>query len=206
MRARTHARRAGPRRRTHHPSTPPTPKGESPRPRPGREPSAEREKRHRERGDDRDQSLVAGGYVRYDTIRRAGSDRDVSAGSAGAGARKAARERDKTRRRPWTWRFPGWHGWIGSWIASPAAAGGVRWRARPRGECSADRHHMRPAARPCDPALRRAALPRPASGCRLVACRLRYALSAACLCFAHPDRSDSDVNRPAVRRGVGLWP
>ena len=52
-----------------------------------------------------------------------------------------------------------------------AGAGGSRMRSG-RG-----RRHMRAAgtaARPCDSALRRAALPCPASGCRLVACRWRY--------------------------------
>jgi hypothetical protein len=159
-----------------HPPTPPTPKGESPPARKG----AEGEKRHREKG--RLSEPVArrpgpvAGYVRYDPIRRAGSDWDVSAG--GLGARKGARERDKTRRRPWTWRFPA--GWQDLRLRCAMA------------ECSADRRHMPPAARPCDPALRRAALPSPASGCRLVACRLPLLV---------PSPTPDQTCEPAMRRG-----
>lgn len=96
-------------------------------------------------------------------------------------ARKAARERDKTRRRLQSQRSP---------AGSPATCDGS---AGARGDCSAGRRHMRPAARPCDPALRRAALPIPASGCRLVTCPLApraHCLPLAFACAtAQPDQT-----------------
>jgi hypothetical protein len=107
-----------------------------------------------------------------------GEKRHREKGRLSAGARKGARERDKTRHRPWTWRFPA--GWQDLRLRCAMA------------ECSADRRHMPPAARPCDPALRRAALPSPASGCRLVACRLPLLV---------PSPTPDQTCEPAMRRG-----